>query len=261
MQALKLPAARGWQWLVLGYALFRRQPALIGLMVMSYWMVLLLLNALPLIGPIAAILLTPGLSAGVMSACRNLDRGLPVSMGLFLQPLKENPQTQLGLGAFYLGYTMLAVAMTSVVDGGDLWQAVVSASPLDRQALQEGSLFQAILALSMFMVPAIIVYWYAPVLVAWHRLSLAKALFFSLVGCLRNWPAFLVYGLGLLAVGALLPGLVVGVLGGLFPGAASFFTSLITLPLLMILAPTMFASFYVSYREVFVMPEHISEHA
>ena len=29
----------------------------------------------------------------------------------------------------------------------------------------------------------------------------------------------------------------------------------------MVLAPTMFASFYVSYREVFVMPEHISEHA
>ncbi len=261
MQALKLPAARGWQWLVLGYALFRRQPALIGLMAMSYWMVLLVLNALPLIGPLAAILLTPGLSAGVMSACRHLDRGLPVTMSLFLQPLKENPRTQVGLGAFYLCYTVLAMALTNLVDGGGLWQAFVSGTPLDRQALEEGRLFQAIMALALFMLPAIVVYWYAPVLVAWHRLSLVKALFFSLVACLRNWPAFLVYGLGLLGVGILLPGLVVGLLGTLFPGAASFFTSLVTLPLLMVLAPTMFASFYVSYREVFVMPEHISEHA
>lgn len=261
MQALKLPAARGWQWLLLGYALFRRQPALIGLMTMSYWMVVLVLNALPLIGPVVVALLTPGLSAGVMSACRHLDRGLPAAMGLFLQPLKENPRALVGLGAFYLCYTMLAMALTSVVDGGGLWLSFVSGTPLDRQALEEGQLFQAILALLLFMLPVIMVYWYAPVLVAWHRLSLTKALFFSLVACLRNWPAFLVYGLGLLGVGALLPGLVVGLLGGLFPGAASFLTSLITLPLLMVLAPTMFASYYVSYREVFVMPEHISEHA
>ncbi len=79
MQALKLPAARGWQWLVLGYALFRRQPALIGLMAMSYWMVLLVLNALPLIGPIAAILLTPGLSAGVMPPGLLITTGAPES--------------------------------------------------------------------------------------------------------------------------------------------------------------------------------------
>ncbi len=261
MQALKLPAASGWQWLTQGYALFRRQPALIGLMVMSYWMSLVIFNVLPFIGPIVASLVMPALSVGVMTACRNLDRGLPVTLDLFLRPLKESPKPLMALGGIYLLYTLFALSIASLADGGGLMQAVQAGKPLDESTLDEGGLLMAAQVLLLLMAPILMAYWYAPALVAWHQLSIGKALVFSFIACLRNWRAFLVYGLALVGVGALLPGFVVGVISGLFPEMGSIVTSLVTLPLIMVLAPTVFASFYISYRDVFVVTEHISEHA
>lgn len=261
MQALKLPASGGWQWLAQGYALFRRQPALIGLMVMSYWMSLIFCNILPFIGPLVASLVMPGLSVGVMTACRNVDRNLPVSMGLFIQPLKDNPRPLMTLGGIYLICTLVALALAAVVDGGVLLQAITAGSTLDEATVEESNIVMAAQFVLLLMAPVLMAYWYAPALVAWHQLSISKALFFSFIACLRNWRAFLVYGLGLVAVGAILPGVLIGLVGGLFPGAAGFITSLLTLPLLMVLAPTVFASFYISYRDVFVAREHISEHA
>lgn len=261
MQALKLPAERGWQWLVQGYALFRRQPALIGLMVMSYWLSLILFNILPVIGPIVASLVMPGLSVGVLTACRNLDRGLPVAPGLFIQPLKDNPKPLMWLGGIYLLCTLSVLALASVADGGTLLNSLITGKPLDDAAIEEGGILMAAQLALLFMTPVLMAYWYAPVLVAWHQLSVSKALFFSFIACLRNWRAFLVYSLGLVGVAAFLPGIVIGLVSGLFPAAAGFITSLLTLPLLMVLAPTVFASFYISYRDVFVVPEHISEHA
>lgn len=264
MQALRRPAGSGWQWLAQGYGLFRRQPALIGLMMMSYWMSLVVLNILPVIGPLVASLVMPGLSVGVMTACRNLDRGRAIGLDLFFEPLKTHPKPLMTLGGLYLIYTLFALAVAALVDDGALLQAVTAGKPVDPETLEEGSLLLAAQLLLLVMAPILMAYWYAPALVAWHQLSIGKALFFSFIACLRNWRAFLVYGLGLVAVGALLPGIIIGVLSGIFPGAAGFLTSLITLPLLMILAPTVFASFYISYRDVFVDEEaagsHISEH-
>ncbi|WP_303785847.1 BPSS1780 family membrane protein [Azovibrio restrictus] len=260
MQALTLPASGGWQWLVRGYALFRRQPALIGLLVMSYWMSLILFNVLPIIGPLLASLVMPGLSVGVMTACRQVDRQQLPALGVFFLPLQEHPRPLMALGAIYLVYTLVALAVAGLVDDGALLRAVTAGKPMDPEALEEGNLLLAAQVLLLLMAPILMAYWYAPVLVAWHRLPVPKALFFSFIACLRNWRAFLVYGLGLVAVGAILPGAVLGLLGGLFPGAAGLITSLVTLPLLLVLAPTVFASFYISYRDVFVAREHVSEH-
>ena len=94
-------------------------------------------------------------------------------------------------------------------------------------------------------------YGYAPVLAAWHGLSPAKALFFSFVACLRNWRVFILYGLTIMIAGVLVPGFVLGVMGSLFSDAR-LFTVALTLIVALVLAPTLYASFYVSYRDVFV---------
>lgn len=261
MQALTLPALGGWQWLAQGYALFRRQPAMIGLLTMAYWMSVLICNLLPFIGPLAASLVMPGLSVGVMTACRNVDQGLPVTPALFFLPLKEHPRPLIWLGGIYLVCTLAVLALAAVVDDGALLQAAAGRGGLDEAGLENGNVILAAQLILLIMTPVLMAYWYAPALVAWHQLSVSKALFFSFIACLRNWRAFLVYGLGLVAVGAILPGIVIGLLGSLFPSAAGFITSLLTLPLLMVLAPTLFASFYISYRDVFVPREPVSEHA
>ena len=48
MQARRLPAIRGWNWIVEGFRLFRSNPALLTFLVFGYWLTLIFLNLVPL---------------------------------------------------------------------------------------------------------------------------------------------------------------------------------------------------------------------
>ena len=78
MHATLLTPRRGWQWLVDGFAIFRRNPPVLGLVVISYWLLLGLLGLFGFLGMIAAALATPALSVGVAVACRGLANRQPV---------------------------------------------------------------------------------------------------------------------------------------------------------------------------------------
>ncbi|MGH8689934.1 MAG: BPSS1780 family membrane protein, partial [Burkholderiales bacterium] len=90
--------------------------------------------------------------------------------------------------------------------------------------------------------------WFAPPLAAWHATGAPKALFFSFFACLMNWRAFLAYGAITALVALVLPFLVLSILM-----LASLKAPVMALvfPILLLLLPTLFASFYVSYRDVF----------
>jgi hypothetical protein len=60
------------------------------------------------------------------------------------------------------------------------------------------------------------------------------------------------YAVAIVVFGALLPGAVLGLLAVLIPESVNLVATLFTVPMLLILAPTLFASFYASYRDVFV---------
>ena len=111
------------------------------------------------------------------------------------------------------------------------------------------------LLLTLLMTPVLMAWWFAPVLAAWHRLGVGKALFFSFIACWMNWRPFLVYGLGLLIVAGILPGVLLGILLLVMPGAANLVTALVTMPMVLVIAPTIFASFYASYRDIFGISE------
>ena len=80
MRAQSLPASAGWHWLVSGFAIYRRNPILLSMLVLAYWFTILLLNVLPVIGAVAASLIIPGLSVGLMQASRNLERGQAIGI-------------------------------------------------------------------------------------------------------------------------------------------------------------------------------------
>jgi len=58
-----------------------------------------------------------------------------------------------------------------------------------------------------------------------------------------------------LLVGGVLPGLLLGLLLVIFPAAQAFITAAVTVPMVLIVAPAIFASFYVSYRDIFGISE------
>lgn len=255
MRAQTLPANAGWRWIGAGFAIYRRNPILLSMLVLAYWFTILLLNVLPVIGAVAASLIIPGLSVGLMQAARNLERGQPIGIQTLYGGLKENTRTLIALGALYLACTIVILGISALLDGGDLLGFMLSGKPTDREAMEESNFALPALIVMLLMTPVMMAYWFAPVLAAWHKLTLGRALFFSFVACWINWRPFLAFGAGLLLVAAIIPGLLLGVLLALFPGAQSFISALILMPMLLAVAPVVFASFYASYRDIFGISE------
>jgi len=252
VQALKLPAARGWRWIVEGFRLFRRNPPLMTFLVFGYLFLLFLIDLVPLVGPAAASICMPALSMGVMNGCRALDRRAPVSFGVLVSGFQQNTRVLVALGGIYLGATLGILALTMLLDDGELSRIMREGKPMDAETLGNSQLLMAVQIALVLMIPLLMAFWFAPMLAAWNGCSVAKSLFFSFVACWRNWPAFLVYGLGVAGVSIAVPGAVLAIAAVFAPQTPRFLAALLTAPLLFLFAPTLFGSFYVSYRDVFV---------
>jgi hypothetical protein len=101
----------------------------------------------------------------------------------------------------------------------------------------------------LLYVPLSMVFWHAPALVHWHGVPALKSLFFSTVACLRNWRAFLVFGLMWTVIfmsTALILSLVSGLMGD------GELASMTLLPAMLMLAAMFFCSVYFSFRDCFV---------
>lgn len=255
MRAQTLPAAAGWRWIAGGLAIFRRNPPVLAMLVVAYWMTIIFLNVLPVIGALLASLAIPGLSVGLMQAARNLERGQPVGLPTLFGSFRDNAKTLVGLGALYLCCTLGILGVSALVDGGNLLHYMLADSRAERAAVEDADFLAPILVVMLLLTPVMMAYWFAPVLAAWHRLPLSKSLFFSFVACWMNWRPFLTYGIGLLLVTGLLPGLILGILLLLLPGAQTLVTGLLMVPMLLIVAPVIFASFYACYRDIFGISE------
>jgi hypothetical protein len=252
MQALTLPAAQGWRWLTDGFRIFRRNHLMLTFLVVSYWVLMALVNVIPVIGTIATTLCIPAFSVSLMNACRSIERGTPLGPQLLFSGFANNLRALLTLGAIYLAAVVAILGLSALADDGALMAMMLAGQKPDAETVSSGSLLLATEIALVLLCPLIMAYWYAPVLAGWHGLSPAKALFFSLVACLRNWRPFLVYSLAIGVVATLVPGIVLGILAALLPSGASLVLVLIMVLLILVLAPTLFASFYVSYRDVFV---------
>jgi len=252
MQALTLPAAQGWRWLTDGFRIFRRNHLMLTFLVVSYWVLMALVNVIPVIGTIATTLCIPAFSVSLMNACRSIERGTPLGPQLLFSGFASNLRSLLTLGAIYLAAVVAILGLSALADDGALMAMMLAGQKPDAETVSSGSLLLATEIALVLLCPLIMAYWYAPVLAGWHGLSPAKALFFSFVACLRNWRPFLVYSLAIGVVATLVPGIVLGILAALLPSGASLVLVLMMVLLILVLAPTLFASFYVSYRDVFV---------
>lgn len=255
MRAQTLPSVAGWGWILSGFAIFRRSPIVLGMLVLTYWFTVIFLNVLPFVGALAASLVIPGLSVGLMQAARQVERGLPIGIQTLFGSMKENARTLLALGALYLCCTLGVLGLSTLLDGGDMFKFMMANSRAERAAVEDADFIAPALFVMVMMTPVMMAYWFAPVLAAWHRLTLGRALFFSFVACWMNWRAFLVYGFGLVLVGGVLPGALLGVLLLIFPDAANFIAAVVTMPMVLVIAPTIFASFYACYRDIFGISE------
>lgn len=255
MRAQTLPPNAGWRWLVGGVAIFRRNPPVMTMLVVAYWFTVIFLNLFPLIGALAASLAIPGLSVGLMQAARNLERGQPVGLQTLYGGFNENAKTLLALGGLYLLCTLGVLGVSALVDGGDFLRYMLASSRAERAAVEDADFLLPLLVVALLMMPVLMAWWFAPVLAAWHRQPLGKSLFFSFVACWMNWRPFLTYGLAMLLLTVIVPGVLLGVLLLLLPGLQELLTALVMAPMVLVVAPIVFTSFYACYRDIFGISE------
>lgn len=257
MQALTLPTKRGWRWLADGFRIFRKSPLLLGVIVVGYWILMAVVNAIPLLGPIAATLCIPAFSVSLMNVCRDVEHERPIAPLHLFSGFRRNLRPLLALGALYLGGVLAILGVSALADGGALMQMMISGKPPGEELIAGGSFLVATQIALLLLTPLMMAYWYAPVLVAWHGLPVGKSLFFSFMACVRNWRAFVAYGASVFVFGIVAPSALLRAVAAVLPGHNPV---LVVMSLLLVFMglPVLYASFYVSYRDVFVAAD---EHA
>lgn len=194
LQAAILPPSAGWGWIVQGYALFRRQP-----LAMIFWSTAtsFLINlgaAIPILGQILLVSLTPLLTFLTLCACRHLSQGQRMLPGMWLRPLQATGTTGtlLRLGFAYLGCTFLAALAAVIPFLPQLLDAMGNQAQPDYEALA-AVMTRPMIVFGGFYVLLSALFWHAPALMGWHQLPLRRALFYSMVACWRNKWAIVLY--------------------------------------------------------------------
>jgi len=252
VNARVVPSVRGARWLAEGWRLFRAAPLGWLVMVFSYLMGTMLVSLVPLAGPVLVALAVPALSVGFMAASRAASRRQGVELPMLVAGFRERAGAQLVLGVVYVVGFFGAIFGSSLADDGALMRLLLAPT----QASPGDDPLAGTLAAAALYVPTMALLWFAPVLVAWHGFTPLKALFYSAVACWLNLGAFLVYGvaLGMLLFGILGAAALVAAFGP--AGAAAAAARSLVFPLALVVMPTLFASYYASYRDVFgVAPE------
>jgi len=255
MQAAKLPASAGWQWVRDGLALFRRQPLPIFTWAMSLSMTLMLASLMAPIGPLIFVLLVPVIGFLTLSICRHIDAGRAVVPGMWLQPLQRKGlfRRLLGMGGLY--------ATLGIAAGLLIFRPYMINLPDDvvRAALSGGDIRPLMAALRtpliLFTLANLLtsaIFWYAPAITGFFGTRIVQSLFFSAVACWRNKTAFVVYGLTWGAVFLVLDfgiELAAGLL--LAAGLPAPFIMFIQIPVNVGAAAVLYCSVFPSYVSVF----------
>ena len=226
-----VPAGNGWTWLVSGWDLFKRNPGVWILMIIIFIAIEMVFSALPLVGVIASYVLTPLLVGGMMSGCAALERNEELEVAYLFAGFRDRTSSLVQVGLLYLVGVVAIGLLLSVFFGFGLVAGALTGHPPEAALATLGLVFLLFFAL---VIPLLMAIWFAPALVILHDLKPIEALQSSFRGCLKNVPAFLIYGLA---------GVVLAIVA--------------SIPLLLgwlILGPVTIASAYTGYRDIFTEP-------
>lgn len=246
-----VPARQGFVWLRMGVRTFLQQPlALAGLFFM-FMAAMSVLAVLPFVGSLLALALLPAATLGLMAATQEATKGkfpMPSVLVSAFRAGQQRAQAMMVLGALYALGFLLVMGFSALFDGGQFAGTYFFGGQITPELVRSDSFQTAFLLTMVLYLPLSMAFWHAPALVHWHDVSPVKSLFFSLVACLKNWRAFLVFGLcwsAFVSVAGMLVMALFGSLGGATMASAA------VLPTILLLAAMLFTSIYFTYIDCF----------
>jgi len=250
------PARQGFTWLGAAYAMFKVYRLPWAALVLAYFIILVLMQTVPFIGPYAAALLSPVFGVGLLAAAWTQERGGRPAFNQLFQGFRTNLWSLVAIGVFFVAAIALVAFASSLVDGGKLRELMTNskemtetqiAAALSEPQLQLGVAFSAIFSLCVMIVT-----WWTQALVVFQDAGFRAALAASLRAALANWKALSFYGVGIFFYAGVVPGLITAMVAAVVPlPAAQLLVIGLLLPYSLFFAATLYISFYVSYRDVF----------
>lgn len=185
----------GYTWIRQGIWLFKQNPLGFLMLVFMYVFAAQLAVIIPVIGVFAVLLLTPTLSVGFMTACRQAIQKERIKPSVYIAALKSSPIVRkriLQLGLVYAAMiVLLSFILSLLVDFELLLPLMTNDKPITPEALSQ--VYLVLFFGAMLYVPVAMLMWFSPVLVAWEDMSVPQALFSSALACWSNKAAFFLY--------------------------------------------------------------------
>ena len=193
-----VPPRTGLAWVRQGIRTFLRQPlALAGLFFML-WSLVFVLNVIPFIGLVAALVVLPSASVGFMAASAAAAEGrfpMPSTLFTALRAWRQRRALPV-LGGIHAALVLVVFFAASVF----VTAAEPSSGPLSPEALMAVVLSAPMLVAVGLQLLLNLLFAHASALALWQGVPAAKAIFFTVVAVWRNLPAFAVYFVGWAAV-------------------------------------------------------------
>jgi uncharacterized membrane protein len=190
-------------------------------------------SLIPPIGELVFYLLSPVLLAGLMVGCRTLEQGGRLELTCLFEGFRRQTSALVTIGGVYLVGQVLIYGVVVMLAGAgfnELMRDVQGSTPPAVPPMP-GQVMLALAVAAALSVPLLMAVWFAPLLVIFDGLMPFASMRESFNACLANILPLVVYSLILMVLGFL----------ALLPFALG----------LILLVPTVFASIYVSYKEIF----------
>ena len=223
-------AGQGWTWIAEGFGLFRKAPGIWIAAVVILFVILIVLAFIPLLGAVATFLVMPVFVGGLLLGCRALQGGGELELAHLFAGFKEQTGNLIVVGALAIGAWIIVMVPVVLIVGTGAVMALLRGDAAGAAAMGGGVLLAWLVALAL-SIPIYMALWFAPALVVLRGMAPVAALQESFFGCLKNILPFLVYSIVLMVLG-IVASIPLG-LGWL------------------VLGPTLIASVYVSYRDIF----------
>ena len=256
------PGARGFSWLKDSYGMFSRARFAWVLLLLCYYMALVFIDFVPLVGGLAVPLLKPVVAVGILAAACTQERGGAPALRLLFQGFRSNVLALCSLGVVFVVGMMIAIGSTAAIDGGRLFDLLANPAPadLDQDAvarrlsdtLSDPQVQLGMLAAALCAIPTLLALWWAPALVVFQDAGAVTALAASLRATVANWRPLLRYVVAVFFFGGLVPTLAGTLIALTVPPPAGRALALgLMLPYELCLVATLHIADYLSYRDVF----------
>ena len=221
------PAGEGVSWIGDGWNLFKQSAGAWVLTMVVGFVVMMVLNLIPVVGQIVPMLTTFVWTGGLLLGCDAVAKGGKFDVKYLFEGFSNRVGSLIGLSVVL---SLLSIAIMMLVMGSVYIDLLTG----NAEAFEQNptSLVLNMLIGFALMLPLSMAFWFAPALIVLQGMPIFSAMKASFQGCLKNILPFLLYGIVLMVV---------------------FIVATIPLMLgLLVMMPVFYCSMYRSYEKIYL---------